>query len=271
MAARRTEMQSAFERQDEPGGAGTVRAPVLVIEDDEGTLRLFSLYLTEAGYDVVTARSGQEALRQADRSRPLAIVLDILLPDTDGWEVLAALKASPVLSMVPVVIASVLDRQELAFKLGAGEFLVKPVGREALLRALRRSLRGRGQAGAPPKLLVAHSDPEALLDLTDTLVAEGYDVAAALDGAEAITVARRLRPDLLVLDLSLNKMSWAEVIAVLRRDPATRNTPALVITSKPAPPVRRSRLGDRTRLVVLERGTPRHRLVSMVNEHFGPG
>lgn len=264
-------MLSAFEKRSEPHGPRTGRAPVLVVEDDDGALRLFSLYLTGAGYGVIAARSGEEALQEAGRARPLAIILDILLPDTDGWKVLAALKASPATRTVPVVIASVLDRQELAFKLGAREFLVKPVTRDALLRALRRSLRGARHAGTPPNILVAHSDADALLALTDALAAEGYDVAAALGGAEAIAVAGRLRPDLVVLDLSLGPRTCAEVIAALRRHPATRDTPALVIANRPPPPAWGPSLGDGARLVVVGRGNPRRRLVSTVNEQFDAG
>jgi CheY-like chemotaxis protein len=87
---------------------------------------------------VVRARDGNEGLDRIRRLQPVAALLDIRLPGIDGWEVLEALRADPETEEVPVIIVSILDEKSRGLAAGAAEYLVKPVGREDLLDALRR-------------------------------------------------------------------------------------------------------------------------------------
>jgi CheY-like chemotaxis protein len=112
---------------------------VLVVEDDPHSAELLSLYLEGAGYRVALARDGAEGLELARRLRPRAVVLDILLPRLDGWDLLARLKADPATADSPVVVVSMLDERGKGLALGAVEYLVKPVGREELIAALERA------------------------------------------------------------------------------------------------------------------------------------
>jgi CheY-like chemotaxis protein len=112
---------------------------VLVVEDDPHSAELLSVYLEGAGYRVTVARDGAEGLEQARRLRPRAVVLDILLPRLDGWDLLSRLKADPATADSPVVVVSMLDERGKGLALGAVEYLVKPVGREELLEALERA------------------------------------------------------------------------------------------------------------------------------------
>jgi CheY-like chemotaxis protein len=106
-------------------------ADVLLIEDDRRSADLFQLYLEGAGYRVTVARDGTDGLRLARELRPRAVVLDLLLPGTDGWDVLSQLSPD-----FPVVIVSMLDERSRGVQLGAAEYLVKPVSREDMLAAL---------------------------------------------------------------------------------------------------------------------------------------
>ena len=112
---------------------------VLVVEDDPHSAELLTVYLEGAGYRVAVARDGAEGLELARRLRPRAVVLDILLPRVDGWDLLARLKADPATADSPVVVVSMLDERGKGLALGAVEYLVKPVGREELLEALERT------------------------------------------------------------------------------------------------------------------------------------
>jgi signal transduction histidine kinase/CheY-like chemotaxis protein len=112
---------------------------VLVVEDDPHSAELLTVYLEGAGYRVTVARDGADGLEQARRLRPRAVVLDILLPRVDGWDLLARLKADPATADAPVVVVSMLDERGKGLALGAVEYLVKPVGREELLAALERA------------------------------------------------------------------------------------------------------------------------------------
>jgi signal transduction histidine kinase/ActR/RegA family two-component response regulator len=121
-----------------PEDAARAGETVLVVEDDPNSAELVELYLEGAGYRVAHARDGAEGLEMARRLRPRAVLLDILLPRVDGWDLLARLKADPATAACPVVIVSMLDERGRGFALGASEYLVKPVGRDEMLEALAR-------------------------------------------------------------------------------------------------------------------------------------
>ena len=87
----------------------------------------------------MTARNGQEGLRLARELRPAAVTLDIMMPDLDGWTVLAAMKGDPELANIPVVLMTILEEKHRGYALGAADYLVKPVDRVRLIEALRTS------------------------------------------------------------------------------------------------------------------------------------
>jgi signal transduction histidine kinase len=111
---------------------------VVVIDDDRASFDLMSAYLAGHRVRVVRARDGKEGLDAVRRFRPVATVLDILLPGMDGWEVLEKLRADPETQALPVIIASIVDERARGLAAGAADYLVKPVGRDELLGALRR-------------------------------------------------------------------------------------------------------------------------------------
>ena len=117
-------------------GDGTRRGTVLVIEDDPPSAELLTVYLESAGYRAVVARDGAAGLELARELLPRAVILDILLPDVDGWALLARLKGEPETAALPVVVVSMLDERSQGLALGAAGYLVKPVAREQILDAL---------------------------------------------------------------------------------------------------------------------------------------
>jgi CheY-like chemotaxis protein len=116
------------------------RAPertILVVDDNPDALEFFQRVLPYHGYRVVSAVNGREALQHAQALSPHVIVLDVMLPEQDGWEVLQVLRNHPETQAIPVVICSVLRASELALSMGASAFLAKPMSEEALLGVLR--------------------------------------------------------------------------------------------------------------------------------------
>ena len=109
---------------------------LLVIEDNEGIIRVFQGYLAGYDYMVVGATTGQEALKLAREVRPTAITLDIMMPNQDGWEILQALKDDAATRSIPVIVCSVLEDPELARSLGAAAYLQKPVSQADILDVL---------------------------------------------------------------------------------------------------------------------------------------
>lgn len=224
-------MNTIEDRRPCPDPANTI----LVVEDDPQAAKLLTLSLTRAGYGVLLAADGVTALELADRCRPKAITLDILLPDRDGWEVLATLKASPRTRDIPVVIVSVLDQQTLGFRLGAADYLVKPVERSALLHALKRCVARKKNAGrACRKVMVVHTDPDELQLLAMIVAQEDYEVIQALGPEEAAALAARTHPDLLVTDLLAEGMDYFALLEWLRAAPETLHIPVLAL-SRPGP------------------------------------
>lgn len=132
-------------QEDQPEGArvvtlrmGTHGSTVLVVDDNEGLVELLERYLAGCACRMVAATSGQEGLQLAQELAPDAIVLDVMMPGMDGWELLQILHTRPQTAAIPVMICSVFNDPELAYSLGASLFLPKPISREGILTALRQ-------------------------------------------------------------------------------------------------------------------------------------
>jgi len=132
-----------------PGSASLVftlgkqpRATVLVIDDNRGLAELFRRYLADTDYQLIEASNGQEGLHLAEDGMAHIVVLDVMMPQQDGWEVLQWLQTKESTCHLPVIICSVFDDPELAYSLGATDFLAKPVSRPELLAALSQCQQG---------------------------------------------------------------------------------------------------------------------------------
>ncbi|HEY5118973.1 MAG TPA: response regulator [Anaerolineales bacterium] len=123
---------------------------VLVIDDNPAILQLFERYLTPQHYEIIKANSGTEILSLVKECRPAVIILDVMMPNLDGWQVLRSLKENPGTDHTPVIICSVLKEPELALSLGADAYLKKPVERLALLAQVERLLHPIALAEATP-------------------------------------------------------------------------------------------------------------------------
>jgi signal transduction histidine kinase/CheY-like chemotaxis protein len=202
---------------------------VVVVEDDRRSFDLLRVYLEAAGARVVSARDGKEGLDTVRRLSPAGVVLDILLPGIDGWDVLAQLKADPATAAIPVIVVSMLDERGRGFALGAAEYLVKPVGKEQLLAALYR-------AAAMPEqkhtVVAIDDDPLAIELVRASLEPEGWTVLGAATGQEGLALIREQQPSAVLLDLLMPGMDGFEVVEALRADPGTRSIPVVILTSK---------------------------------------
>jgi signal transduction histidine kinase/CheY-like chemotaxis protein len=125
---------SAGPEESSVAGAG---GAILLVDDDRASLDLMAAHLEGTGSQLLRAHDGLMALELARSAAPAAVVLDILLPGMDGWQVLTRLKADPSTASIPVVVASVVDERVRGGELGAAAYLVKPLGRNELVTALR--------------------------------------------------------------------------------------------------------------------------------------
>ena len=231
-----------------PSGAAGTATPgptMLVIEDDERSAELLRIYLEDGGFSVTIAAAGDEGIQAARRIRPAAIVLDLLLPDISGWDVLTALKEDAALADIPVVIVSMLDERGKGYALGAADYLVKPIGRDDLLGALRPLAAAGALGGEPVKVLAIDDDPVALELVSAVLDPEGYTVLRAQSGDEGVGIALRDHPALVILDLLMPGTDGFDVVEQLRADPRTADIPIVVLTSKVIGEADRQRLISR--------------------------
>ena len=202
---------------------------VVVVEDDRRSFDLLRVYLEAAGARVVSARDGEEGLDTVRSLSPAGVVLDILLPGIDGWEVLAQLKADPGTAAIPVIVVSMLDERGRGFALGAAEYLVKPVGKDQLMAALYRA------AAMPERkhtVVAIDDDPLAIELVRASLEPEGWTVLGAATGQEGLALIRERQPSAVLLDLLMPGMDGFEVVEALRADPDTKTVPVVILTSK---------------------------------------
>jgi signal transduction histidine kinase/DNA-binding response OmpR family regulator len=203
---------------------------VLVVEDDAAAADLLRLQLQQAGYRTAVAPDGESALHAARSLAPTAILLDILLPGIDGWEVLRRLRADPATEPVPVMVITVVDNAALGLALGAVDYFVKPVSRETLLGALARFTLTTKVQERSVKVLVIDDDPAALALYRRALGAEGFDVLEAASGGEGLRLAEADAAEAIVLDILLPDLDGFEVAARLKANPATASIPIVVVT-----------------------------------------
>jgi DNA-binding response OmpR family regulator/anti-sigma regulatory factor (Ser/Thr protein kinase) len=213
---------------------GTVVPPgnrVLVVEDEEAGWSTLSTYLLSAGYVPIRARHGDEALRLARAMRPVAITLDIVLPGSEGWDVLRALKNDPATAHVPVVIVSIVENRELGLAFGADDYFVKPVDWTRLLKRLRE-LTTRTLSPRRARLLLIDDDVSVHDLLEPELARQGYELEKAYSGQEGLERAEASRPDVIILDLMMPGMSGFRVAELLRETESTARIPILAFTAK---------------------------------------
>ncbi|TMD73946.1 MAG: response regulator [Chloroflexi bacterium] len=208
------------------------RPLVLVVEDNPQAAEILGRHLEVGGFGMEIARNGTEALRMARELRPVAITLDILLPEIDGWEVLTRLKQDESTRNIPVVVVSVVDNPALGRALGAIDYFVKPVDGKGLLSRLDQfSFTTKGKREEINVLVV--DDEQANLDLVEGLLKPaGFSVLRANGGQEGIEMAKSRLPNLILLDLMMPKVSGFEVVEQLRAEEATRTIPIMVLTAK---------------------------------------
>jgi CheY-like chemotaxis protein len=208
------------------------RPLVLVVDDDPHAAEILARHLDAGGFRSALASTGPEALLMARDLKPVAITLDILLPEVDGWEVLNRLKADESTRNIPVVVVSVVDNPALGRALGALDYFVKPVDGKALLSRLSEYTFTTKVKEEPVRVLVVDDEP-ANLDLLEALLKPaGFGVLRANGGQEGIDIARSHMPNLILLDLMMPNVTGFDVVETLRADEDTRGIPVMVLTAK---------------------------------------
>lgn len=201
---------------------------VMAIDDDPIFLDLLKRTLKPEGYDIRSTQNPRVGIEIMKASPPAAVILDVCMPQLDGWDVLAEMKKFESLANIPVIMVSMMDHEGVALKLGATAFVSKPIDRPAISRILKRHV-----AGKPKKSILVVDDDSSTRELMGELLRkEGFDSVLASSGQEAIKKLEGLSPDLILLDLLMPGMSGFEVIHEIKNSGQFPAVPIIVLTSE---------------------------------------
>ena len=204
----------------------------LVVEDDDDAAALVRILLEAEGFAVLRASSAEEALQMAPQQSLDLITVDIQLPGIDGWQFLTSIRGDASLGKVPVVVISGTSQSPpVALAGGAAAVLEKPISRAALKKALT-NMGFHDAQDQTRTVLVVDDDPKAVEVIAAYLPAPAYATVRAYSGQEAIALAHRVRPDLILVDLMMPYVTGFDVVQTLQDDPSTAGIPILVVTAR---------------------------------------
>ncbi len=204
------------------------KGKILVIDDDINFLDLIDRRLTKEGYLVFTANNGQSGLNKANKLIPDIIILDIVMPDMDGWTVYKKLKKTPLLSQIPVIIVTIGDYEKMAKDFGVVDFLAKPIKWKTLNVILSKYK----IISKSKHILVIDDDSATRIILRKMLVKDGWRVDEAENGKVALDRIKKEKPELILLDLLMPVMDGFKFLKVIRGEDSLSDIPIIVITSK---------------------------------------
>ncbi len=204
---------------------GAVR--VLIIDDDPRSLSSLASFVGSEGYTVRIAHDGQSGLDIAREIQPDVILLDVIMPERDGWSVLRELKEDAMLCETPVILVSVVTDRDMGLAFGAVDHLVKPIDPTQLLDRIGRLVGNRHR-----EVLIVDDDPATRALFRRLLVREGWAVREAADGARALALIEEHTPGLVILDLMMPNIDGFEVLRRLREVDRNAGIPVIVATSK---------------------------------------
>ncbi|MFZ0302540.1 MAG: ATP-binding protein [Terracidiphilus sp.] len=202
------------------------RTPILILEDSDETAHLMESYLRNTEFQPILTSDLEQAESWIARHSPAAAIADVYLGEDQVWGFIAGLRQRA--PEVPIIVTSVHDELQTAMANGADLFLRKPVEAELLVREVRRLTAKTGTK----RVLLVDDNEVARYILRDLLNHAWLDIREAANGTEALAALNEKLPDAMILDLLMPDVSGFEIVRQLRGQPATRDLPVLIYTSK---------------------------------------
>ena len=199
----------------------------------------------------------------AQKVRPRAITLDVMMPSMDGWTMLARFKEDSELADIPIIMVSMLSEQNRGYALGADHYLVKPVERQELLELLQ-SYRGTSTDSGTVLIVEDHEPTRTLI--RRTLTRQGWDVVESSNGLKAIESLEETTPDLVLLDLMMPEMDGFQFLEQFRKDDAYRHIPVIVVTAKELTPEEQQKLNHQVASVLSKSGIDKDKLLAELRD-----
>jgi len=195
---------------------------ILVVDDDANIRSLLHQEFTEAGYSVRLAADGREALQRIREETPGLVVLDVMMPEMNGFDVAAVLKNDPATMDIPIIILSIVEDKERGYRIGVDRYLTKPINTATLFHEVSQLLE---QGKSHKKVMVVDEDASAVRTLTQVLKEGGYQVVES-NGAELMAAAVSAKPDIIILNSLLSGRQ--EAVRSLRFEKGLENVLFLI-------------------------------------------
>ena len=197
-------------------------ATILVVDDDDSIRSLLHQELSDAGYLIEEATNGKEALECIRKNRPDLIILDVMMPEMNGFDVAAILKNDPNTMDIPIIVLSIVQDKARGFRIGVDRYLTKPIDTAQLFTEVGALLE---QGKSKKKVMVVDEDINAIKSLSDVLHAKGYHVVES-DGKELVAKAIANQPDIIILNSVLSDKQ--EIVQSLRFEKGLENVLFLI-------------------------------------------
>lgn len=200
--------------------AGNEQKKTILVVDDEASIRqLLTQQLEAEGYIVKEAKDGKEAVVMAKQELPDLIILDVMMPEMNGFDVAAILRNDPMTMSIPIVINSGIEDKERGYRIGVDRYFVKSSDSEPMLQEIGWLL---SQGSSKKKVLIVDENVSEVRSLADVLKARGYSVTEALTGEEFRNKAMSVKPDLIIANADVWQKS--EILQALRFEKDLENT-----------------------------------------------
>ncbi|MGB6977469.1 MAG: response regulator [Gammaproteobacteria bacterium] len=210
------------------GKANKSSPKVLIIENSQTEIDFLTMILEKRGYQTICALSGEEGLRLANNENPDVILLGILLPGINGWDVLRRLRLKPETGNFPVIVVSIGNEKKKGLALGANDYISKPINEKQLLVALKKVLNIK----QPQTILIIDDDKLSRSFIKNLMCPSSCQVLEAENGLAALKILDQIEPDLILLDLLMPVMDGFEFLENLQSKSPPNNIPVVVISAK---------------------------------------
>ena len=188
-----------------------------MVDDDDSIRSLLQQELSDAGYLIEEATNGKAALESIRKNRPDLIILDVMMPEMNGFDVAAILKNDPQTMDIPIIILSIVQDKARGFRIGVDRYLTKPIDTAQLFAEVGNLLE---QGKSKKKVMVVDEDSAAVRSLTEVLQTKGYQVVES-DGKELVKNAIASQPDIIILNSVLSGKQ--EIVQTLRFEKGLEN------------------------------------------------
>ena len=209
-----------------PKPVGT-KNKVLVVEDDYATSKLLSNYLTKWGYEPTIVNSAQQSMKIVETQQFLAVIMDIILPDANGFELLKQFRESPLTKHMPVIVCSVEAEQQKAFMMGAVEYFVKPINYKYLVEVLTSY-----KLKKDSNILIVDDDIPTLNLIKEAVEQAGFNAVAEHQSSKVIGMIENLNLDLAIIDLDMPVVNGFDLIKMIKSNKSFSKLPIIIYTGK---------------------------------------